>query len=469
MHKLGIVAPYRDRPIQLVDFLNSVQNYIKGIEYELIVVEQGDSKDFNRGKLLNIGFLKAEELGCDYVIFHDIDMIPIDVDYSYSGTPLQIATDFKLPEGIKRTTLDEYFGGVTLFPVHLFRQINGYSNKYYGWGFEDDDLLFRCRENSIDLDYKSFPTEGRETAAVEFDGETSYVRFDNAINFARSFSIFVSCYPYGVKCSEFEVTDEYSIFSIPGYDTTLTYNSFKRYRFETWNCNAECISIHADHQPTFFTNFVVTVNPKTQDMSFYQAGELVGTDKLRQRLTSYKEQPYIYLGVGDPDRERHKKYFWGAIDSFAIFNKELTEAEIKTISKNKAFGLTSAFGDYNCVSNLQLYYDAKFVKDGQLMDLAENSNNGYLNKCSVVEVPYSKEHLLAIPHKRKSTFEILSHRENGFKDGYWINYASRKNQIYFYKKYNEGRSDYQTDGLTTCYYKIDSETNNGYHHLIVKI
>ena len=61
----------------------------------------------------------------------------------------------------------------------------------------------------------------------------------------------------------------------------------------------------------------------------------------------------------------------------------------------------------------------------------ENNNNGYLNKCNVVELPYNKEHQLAVPHKRKSTFEILSHKENGFKDGYWINYASRKNQIYF--------------------------------------
>lgn len=469
MHKLGIVAPYRDRPVQLVEFLNAIKGYIKDIDYELIVVEQGDNKDFNRGKLLNIGFLKAEELGCDYVVFHDIDMLPIEANYSYSDIPLQIATDFKLPPGVKRTTLEEYFGGVTLFPVNLFRQINGYSNKYFGWGFEDDDLLFRCRENNIDLDYKVFPTKGRETAALEFDGERSYVRFENRLSFNRPISFFVSCKPYGVKCDTLEVTDEFSIFSIPGHDTTLTYNSFKRYRFETWTSYPECYSIHADHQPAFHTNFIATLNPRTKRVALYQGGKLVGEDILNQRLLSYNEEPFIYLGAANPNRERHRKYFWGAIDSFAIFNKELDEDEIKSISENRIFGLTSPFGNYNCVSNLQVYYDAKFVNDGQLIDLSGNNNNGYINSCEVVEVPFTDEHRLYVPHQRKSTFEILSHKENGFKDGYWINYASRKNQMHFYRKLNENKSDYQTDGLTTCYYKVESETNLGYHHLIVKI
>jgi hypothetical protein len=29
---------------------------------------------------------------------------------------------------------DTYFGGVTLFPVKAFEEIDGYSNKYWGWG-----------------------------------------------------------------------------------------------------------------------------------------------------------------------------------------------------------------------------------------------------------------------------------------------------------------------------------------------
>lgn len=469
MHKLGIIAPYRDRPLQLHQFINSITEYIKDIHYELIIVEQGDNKDFNRGKLLNIGFLKAEELGCDYVIFHDIDMLPIDADYSYNNTPLQIATNFKLPPGIKRATLDEYFGGVTLFPTELFRQINGYSNKYFGWGFEDDDLLFRCRENNIDLDFKIFPTRGKNIAALEFNGEDSYIRFNNKLSLNKPFSFFVSFMPYGIKCDNKEVTDEYSIFSIPGYDMTLTYNSFKRYRFETWTSNTECLSIHSEHLPPFHTNFTITINPKSGQVTLYQSGKLVGRDILNQRLMSYNEQPYIYLGVGDPNRFRNKKYFWGSIDTFAIFDKELEQDEITSLSNNKIFGLTYPFKNYNSVDNLQLYYDAKFVRDNQIIDLSGNNNNGILHRTSLTETQYNTEYYLPVPHKRKSTFEILSHKENGFKDGYWVNPNSRKNQIHFYKNLHENKSNYQKDGLTTCYYKIETEINNKYHHIIVKL
>ena len=46
----------------------------------------------------------------------------------------------------------EYIGGVTLFNKEHFNWINGFSNKYWGWGFEDDDLLYRCRKGGVPLD-----------------------------------------------------------------------------------------------------------------------------------------------------------------------------------------------------------------------------------------------------------------------------------------------------------------------------
>ena len=155
MHKLGIIVPYRNRFEQLATFKEKIVEYLKNqkIDFEIIIVEQDDTKLFNRGMLLNIGFKHAKELGCDYVVFHDVDMLPIDVDYSYSDIPLHLATNFTtLSSKQKRTLFDEYFGGVTLFPVDVFEQIDGYSNKYWGWGYEDDDLLLRCKEKFVKLD-----------------------------------------------------------------------------------------------------------------------------------------------------------------------------------------------------------------------------------------------------------------------------------------------------------------------------
>ena len=44
-------------------------------------IEQADDKPFNRGKLLNVGYTLACDNGCDYFVFHDVDMLPEDVDY----------------------------------------------------------------------------------------------------------------------------------------------------------------------------------------------------------------------------------------------------------------------------------------------------------------------------------------------------------------------------------------------------
>ena len=115
--KLGVIVPYRKRPTHLRKFQESIKEYLKDYDYELIIVEQSDDLPFNRGKLLNIGFKTALRKQCDYVVFHDVDMLPIDVDYSYSEVPLHLATGFS---NSKREIFKTYFGGVTLFPIDLF-------------------------------------------------------------------------------------------------------------------------------------------------------------------------------------------------------------------------------------------------------------------------------------------------------------------------------------------------------------
>jgi hypothetical protein len=70
-------------------------NCLFGIDHNIFVIEQDGAKQFNRGMLLNIGFKYALEHKCDYVVFHDIDMIPSEVDYSYSDKPLHLSTNFE--------------------------------------------------------------------------------------------------------------------------------------------------------------------------------------------------------------------------------------------------------------------------------------------------------------------------------------------------------------------------------------
>ena len=472
-HKLGIIIPYRNRPEQLANFRKKINDYLN-IDFELIIVEQSDKKDFNRGKLLNIGFLEAEKLGCDYVIFHDVDMLPIDADYSYVSRPTHLITDVDLPEGVSRTLFDEYFGGVTAFPVDIFKQINGYSNEYYGWGFEDDDLLLRCLENHIDLNGKKVIQRGREGTSLEFNGKDSFVAIPNKLSVLRNFSIFVS-FGYNHVMSDVDlVTDENSVFSIPGFDTTLTINSFFDLTFQFWKQDLSSISIPTKGLQSGNFNAIITVDNKGKNkgtkeyvppiVKFYINGELVGENTF-DKFLNIQKQKYIYLGVGDPDRKEKNNWFKGTIDTFATYNEVLTDSECSQLGlnlKQSLFNLKSA-------DSLTSYYDMKFVDNTDLLDLKGNQNGRVFN-CKQVNTQQTTDVLKPIPHRKEGKFKVLPHKENGYKDGYWISWTSRENQLRYLNNYYSLKSKYQSDGLTTCNYKernrFDSEN---YHHIEVML
>lgn len=56
-----------------------------------------------------------------------------------------------------RLPYDAIFGGVTGFSTKHYKQINGFSNLYFGWGGEDDDL--RNRVIKVGLGVTRYPLE----------------------------------------------------------------------------------------------------------------------------------------------------------------------------------------------------------------------------------------------------------------------------------------------------------------------
>ena len=146
----AIVIPYRNRKEHLDRFLEHYQGW------KIFVVEQYDRKPFNRAKLFNVWF---SEYGLiyDYFITHDVDMY-LDFSkshsnvYNYPVNPTHIATrceqfDYKMP-------YPDYFGGVTIFSREQFISVNGFSNEFWSWGAEDDEM----RENVL----KKYQIDRRE-------------------------------------------------------------------------------------------------------------------------------------------------------------------------------------------------------------------------------------------------------------------------------------------------------------------
>jgi hypothetical protein len=453
MHKLGVIVPYRNRYEHLQEFKSSIVAYLesKKIDFEIIIVEQDDAKLFNRGMLLNIGFKYAKDMGCDYVVLHDVDMIPIDVDYSYSEIPLHLSTNFELEEGEKeRVIFDEYFGGVTMFPVNLFEDIDGYSNKYWGWGYEDNDLLLRCNEKLLPLDKLKIKNLGKNTKALRLNGINAYVKSKNIIDLKSSFTVFVSFYPDNLKLNHTKSSDEFTVFSIPGYDFAISYTSFARYNFCAFDNTLTPHFVNSNIKPNYKTNMVLTFDLLDKSIKVYQDGIFIDeTNQIRSFNKQYNTEGNFYLGVGKPDRDIIPNFFKGLIDSFAYFDVALSDAEIFEISNNNSELLTNNFGNYHSSDFLKTYYDTDFIKDYKLTDLSLNGNPGEIINCEIVDLEIDEYTYVNIPYRRGGLFKSLKHEENGFLGNKWKDDATRWNQLRYQNEVTNHISLLNRDGLST--------------------
>lgn len=150
---LNIIVPYRERAEHLTIFAPYLSAYLDAsrIEHKIYIIEQGGPwRPFNRGALLNAGFILANNEDTDPVswyVFHDVDMLPVTANYAYCEGPTHLVTDASQFEN--GVPYDAYFGGVTGFNREDFQKVNGFSNGFWGWGSEDDDLLRRCKASGL--------------------------------------------------------------------------------------------------------------------------------------------------------------------------------------------------------------------------------------------------------------------------------------------------------------------------------
>ncbi|XP_063537562.1 beta-1,4-N-acetylgalactosaminyltransferase bre-4-like [Cydia strobilella] len=147
-HKVAIIVPFRDRQKHLALFIKYMHSFLmkQQIEYRLFIIEQAETHPFNRGQLMNVGFLESQKMGnWECFIFHDVDLLPLDPRnvYQCDKQPRHLAAavdklGFELPNSYS-------FGGVTAVTLEQFKKVNGFSNRYQGWGGEDDDMSHRLR------------------------------------------------------------------------------------------------------------------------------------------------------------------------------------------------------------------------------------------------------------------------------------------------------------------------------------
>jgi hypothetical protein len=151
--KLLVLVPYRNRAQNLARLVPHLHAHLAELRHEIVVVEQAGQALFNKGRLFNAGFDLFREQDA-YFCFHDVDLLPENAscDYSCSTQPVHVSrycSQFNY-----RVPYDWLCGGVMIFDKRDFLRINGYSNEYWGWGAEDDDLYFRLTRGGYRVQHR---------------------------------------------------------------------------------------------------------------------------------------------------------------------------------------------------------------------------------------------------------------------------------------------------------------------------
>ena len=144
MKELLIVVPYRNRETHLATFLEKTPRYFnqQSFEYDILICELDQQGDWNAGLCCNsvIDFINNERQ-YKYIFVQHVDVFPVEGKWEFPNTN----------EVFNR--IGDY--GSCMMTLQDFLGVNGYSNSFWGWGGEDNDIYIKIKKNGIVLTEKS--------------------------------------------------------------------------------------------------------------------------------------------------------------------------------------------------------------------------------------------------------------------------------------------------------------------------
>ena len=438
-HKLGICIPYRDRQSHLDELVDKLGKLLtnKGIDHGFYVGHQVDDKLFNRGAMKNVAAQYAFNDGCDYIAWHDVDMIPDEnVDYSYpENNPIHIATQLsKYDYGIN---YDQYFGGVILFTKEQVEKTNGYSNEYWDWGQEDDDLFWRCYYEGYTTGQVVNQYENKDY--FEFNGIDSHIEIptnreiSSCLHNDHTISILFTAEQQQDKVPIWLVGDtqhrfiEYPILRKDGSWTWgLSFNNSRAVSSMVIDKSNNHIYTWSKRFENLWTWLTVSYKKDTDEYSMYVNDDLILnymggkyntprilTDKLRLQDSI---KPFL-LGFCNHTNTRFK----GKISELKIYNTSIDE-----IKENPILHFNSSEQFEGVVYNNVIFgkENIKVMKD-------------------------------VLPFRREGKFECLPHIDEGFVNGKWAKgETTAKNERRFVTEMQQGNIDYKKDGMNSLKYHL---------------
>ncbi len=457
-HKLGVCVPYRNRELHMHEFIPKIGKYLKAqnIDFQIYIVHQVDDKLFNRGATKNIGAKHAFEDGCDYIVWHDIDMIPEDdggADYSYpEGGPRHIAT--KIQQMDYELKYHEYFGGAVLFTKEHVEATNGYSNDYWDWGMEDDDLFWRCHLEGLTND-TYLPGILKDQNYLHFNGKDSYAKIPYQRDFkaltqrSHTISALVRCYQQPEKNSVFLIGDderkyvEYPIIRLPGYDYGLSFNNSRALSFTFWNVFNKHNYMWLKRYDKQWSWITAVISEEDHMAHLYLNGTEVDSKvglgspsplRFDGKLKNYGSNDY-YLGLSpsQPDNSSYK-YFKGDIALIRGWNRALSPKEVRNLHKTTP--------EEGFVLDVNFNYPKTQVETFNTETKQED-----------IRIPNS-----IIPHRVEGRMRCLPHPDEGIVDGKFVKgETTARNERRYVLEMQKGSWAYKEDGIKQLKYELVEE------------
>ena len=492
MKRLAVILPYNEEHSE--NFTNHFKAIIKessDFYYKLIFLKQKSNRPLNKGKLFNIGYMLHKDK-FDYFCFHDSDLIPVsdDCDYSYEGgKPISLVAmrgkiEFGEQENIEdfddyTLPYDEYFGGATLFSKEHFQQVNGYSNNYWGVGYEDYDLLLRCVVKGLsiitELESQVSKTYGN------FNGVNSYLEIDcdnakikNSTN--KNFTMSAWFCPDGEPPYGAEVDNnrcEYSIFTRPGYHTGLSYIHGGFLKCVVWirplgSSEREPVVIQTPLRTGQWYHVGMVVDDREQTLTLYLDGKEIGKKDYEGQLVEYLNKPF-YIGVGDPNLSVWKNYYKGQIAEVGLWSDTLKDYEMELIFDK---GIINNKGEYTTSKLPVGTWDFKSGYSDITFDMSGNGNHAKFHNVEFANKSLKNNTERYLPYRRNGAYGYLSSEEQYLN----LDNLTRtehaevvSNRNTFNKKVRLNMSDIDKDGLSSTRFRIVNRQNYQGKHEIIEV
>jgi hypothetical protein len=400
-------------------------------------------------------------------------MLPIseDCDYSYPGeNPLHIAT--KLSKYDFKLNYEQYFGGVVLFTKEQVEKTNGYSNNYWDWGMEDDDLFFRAHFEGYS-DCRTYKKYEQKNVAI-FNGDNSWIKIphkkeiNNLLSKDHTIAVLFKAHQQNEKYNEWLIGEdnkqfiEFPVFRKQSYcPYSISFNNSRAVTSMVYDRTNDMFYNWLKRSDEEWTWVTTSYKESQFKFSFFLNDELGKSNEkgIKEEISTYifkgmfnyDDKSPMYLGTNaDKDNPIN---FKGEIAELLIFDKFVEDpSQILDFHDGKIKPI--------------LHYDFENASDEKIPDMIKGIRADHKNVTfekrdfSVTDMP--------IPFRREGDFECMPHIDEGLVNNRWAKgETTAKNERRFVTEMQRRSIDYKSDGINNMKYEIIATKDLGNNVLLI--